>query len=71
MYFGILVPQPKKNKKYVNSQREHKSMLSPRRKDKEQKKKLVRRKRQRPAGWAQTGQSQLKKILKEADEDSK
>lgn len=39
MYFGILVPQPKKNKKYVNSQREHKFMLFPRRKDKEQKKK--------------------------------
>lgn len=38
MYFGILVPQPKKNKKYVNSQREHKFMLFPRRKDKEQKK---------------------------------
>lgn len=69
MYFGILVPQPKKNKKYVNSQREHKSMLSPRRKDKEQKKNSCAGKR--PAGWAQTGQSQLEKILKEADEDSK
>lgn len=50
MYFGILVPQPKKNKKYVNSQREHKFMLFPRRKDKEQKKK-TRAQETTTTGW--------------------